>query len=256
MWNALKQCWNYLATLLRIRQAEHADPKVQLEQAIEEAQEQHRRLTEQAANVIANQKQAEIRLNRVLEEHEKANALARQALLLADQEARSGDKIKAGRFNEAAQASATKLLELEREIGDHERALLQATSAAESAKAAVAQNAAMLRKRLAEREHLLHDLDQAKMQEQVNKAMSRISSTIGQDVPTFEEVRAKIEQRRARAESMAEVNGNAVDRAMFEVQQAQTSAEAEARLSQLRSELGLGTRLVESPEGGTEAPAR
>ena len=43
---------------------EKADPKVQLEQAITEAQDQHRRLREQAANVIANQKQTEMRLNR------------------------------------------------------------------------------------------------------------------------------------------------------------------------------------------------
>ena len=42
---------------------ERADPKVQLEQAIAEAQNQHRRLQEQAANVIANQKQGEMRLN-------------------------------------------------------------------------------------------------------------------------------------------------------------------------------------------------
>ena len=35
---------------------ENADPKVQLEQAMAEAQEQHRRLVEQAASVIANQK--------------------------------------------------------------------------------------------------------------------------------------------------------------------------------------------------------
>src|SRR5881409_1301027 len=116
MWKALKTWWKYIATFLRVRHSELADPKVQLQQAIEEAQDQHRRLIEQAASVIANQKQAEIRLNRALEEHEKAKALARQALLLSDQETRSGDPIKAARFNEAAQASATKLLTLERDI--------------------------------------------------------------------------------------------------------------------------------------------
>ena len=43
---------------------EKADPKIQLEQAILEAQDQHRRLKEQAANVIAQQKQTEMRLTR------------------------------------------------------------------------------------------------------------------------------------------------------------------------------------------------
>ena len=54
---------------------EKADPKIQLEQAIIEAQDQHRRLKEQAANVIAQQKQAEMRLNR---SHRGARAAQRQ----------------------------------------------------------------------------------------------------------------------------------------------------------------------------------
>src|SRR5207245_956041 len=113
----------------------------------------------------------------------------RQALLHMYQEMQSGNQAKATRFNEAAEASAAKLLSLERDIRDHEKALLEATSAAERAKQAVAQNAANLQKRLSERESLLGALDQAKMQEELNKAMARISSTIGEDVPTFHEVR-------------------------------------------------------------------
>ena len=62
---------------------ENADPKIQLEQAITEAQDQHRRLKEQAANVIASQKQAELRLNAKMTELEKLNATARQALIMA-----------------------------------------------------------------------------------------------------------------------------------------------------------------------------
>ena len=54
---------------------ERADPKVQLEQAIADAQDQHRRLVEQAANVVANQKQTEMQLNRAMEELEKVSSL-------------------------------------------------------------------------------------------------------------------------------------------------------------------------------------
>ena len=86
MWQTIRRFWKYLAVKLRVRHEERADPKVQLEQAIQEAKEQHKRLTEQAANVIANQKQAQTRLDRALAESEKASASARQALLLADQE--------------------------------------------------------------------------------------------------------------------------------------------------------------------------
>ena len=69
---------------------------MQLEQAIAESQAQHRRLKEQAANVIASQKQAEIRLNGKMTELEKLNANARQALMMAA-DAREGRQRRQGR---------------------------------------------------------------------------------------------------------------------------------------------------------------
>ena len=83
MFKLFRRWWKYLTARLTGSFNERADPKVQLEQAITEAQSQHVRLKEQAANVIANQKQSEIRLNRKLEELEKLNANARQALIMA-----------------------------------------------------------------------------------------------------------------------------------------------------------------------------
>ena len=71
MGKALKRMWKYLTAALTGKFDEMADPKIQLEQAIAEAQDQQRRLKEQAANVIANQKQTEMRLNRVLEENKR-----------------------------------------------------------------------------------------------------------------------------------------------------------------------------------------
>ena len=47
---------------------ENADPKVQIEQAIEDAQRQHQELSQQAAAVIGNQRQLEMQLNRRLNE--------------------------------------------------------------------------------------------------------------------------------------------------------------------------------------------
>ena len=85
MFKTLRRWWKYIGAKLNMSLSERADPKVQLEQAIMEAQEQHRRLREQAANVIANQKQTEMRLNRAMEELEKVNSNARQAVLMADE---------------------------------------------------------------------------------------------------------------------------------------------------------------------------
>src|SRR5712691_948006 len=106
MFKLLRRTWRYMTAALTGRFDELADPKVQLEQAIQEAQDQHRRLTEQAASVIANQKQTEMRLNRALEELEKVNGSARQALVMADDAMKKNDAKKAGEYNQAAEAFA------------------------------------------------------------------------------------------------------------------------------------------------------
>src|SRR2546425_4995930 len=116
MFKLLRRTWRYLTAALTGRFNELADPKVQLEQAIEEAQEQHRRLVEQAANVVANQKQTEMRLNRAMEELEKVNGSARQAVLMADEATRKSDTGKATEYTRAAEAFANRLIAVEREV--------------------------------------------------------------------------------------------------------------------------------------------
>src|SRR5687767_5559180 len=90
MFRFLRRVWKYMTASMRGRFEEMADPKIQLEQAIEESQRQHKMLTEQAANVIAHQKQTEMQLDRTLKEVEKLGASARQALLMADQAQKGG----------------------------------------------------------------------------------------------------------------------------------------------------------------------
>ena len=90
------------------------------------------------------------------------------------------------------------------------------------------------------------------MQEEMNKAMATLSETVGEDVPTFEEVRDKIEARYAKAKGASELTGESVESRMLEVEQAAMNTEANARLAQIRSELGLapaagaGRRAVEA----------
>ena len=86
----LKKRWNYLVAKLSNSHETNADPKVQLEQAISEAKDQHHRLREQAANVVANQKQTEMRINQALEKLEKTNANVRQAVLMAEEAQKAG----------------------------------------------------------------------------------------------------------------------------------------------------------------------
>jgi phage shock protein A len=245
----------YMTALFTGKFNEAADPKIQLEQAIMEAQDQHRRLTEQAANVIANQKQTEMRLNRAMEELEGLNAKARQAVLMADDAQKAGDTKKATELTNAASSFANRLITTEKEVESLKQLHLQASQASDQAKAAVQQNSIVLQKRLTERQKLLSQLDQAKMQEQMNKAMSSLSEAVGQDVPSLEEVRTKIEARYAKAKGMAELEGSSVESRMLEVEQASMNTEAQARLAEIRSKLGISTASApaagEVAEGGT-----
>ena len=213
---------------------------MQLEQAIQEAQEQHRRLTEQAANVIAHQKQTQMRLDRAQEDLDKVTGNARQALLLTDEATSKGDTAKSLEYQQAAESFANRLIALEHEVEGLKTMLLDATQNADAAKSAVQKNSSALQKKLSERQRLLSQLDQAKMQEQMNKAMTQLTATVGEDVPTFEEIREKIEARTARARRAWPISrARRSSHGMMEVEQAQINAEAQARLSQLRTQLGL-----------------
>ncbi len=247
MFKAIRRFWKYLGAKLNSSFNEKADPKIQLEQALMEAQEQHRRLKEQAANVIANQKQTELRLNRAMEELEKLNGNARQAVMMADEAQKKGDAAKAAEYTSAAESFANRLIAIEAEIEDLKNMHLQATQAADQAKHAVSQNSTALQKKLAERQRLLGQLDQAKMAEQMNKAMATLSETVGEDVPTLDEVRDKIEARYAKAKGMSELSETSVESRMLEIEQAAANSEAQGRLAEIRAQLGLAPAGADTP---------
>jgi phage shock protein A len=257
MFKLMRRAWRYTVAKLTGSFEEKADPKVQLEQAIQEAQDQHRRLTEQAANVIANQKQTEMRLNRAMEDLGRLNGSTRQALLMANDAQQRGDGAKSAEYNQAAEGFANRLISVEKQVEDLKTMHLQTTQAADQAKSAVQQNSSALQKKLADRQKLLSQLDQAKMQEQMNKAMATLTETVGQDVPTLDQVRDKIEQRYARALGQSELQGQTVEARMLEVEQATLNTEAQSRLSELRSQLGIAapapSELAASPQQAVPA---
>src|SRR5258708_27327950 len=133
MANPFVKAWKYVMALFNAKIDEHADPKVQIQQAIEEAQRTHQALTQQAAQVIGNQRQLEMRLNRQLADIEKLQVNTRQALTLADQATGAGDSAKAHEYNHAAEAFAAQLVTGEQSVEDlktlHDQALQPAPSA-------------------------------------------------------------------------------------------------------------------------------
>ncbi|MFZ9015776.1 MAG: PspA/IM30 family protein [Ilumatobacteraceae bacterium] len=247
MFKLVRKWWKYLTAKLSGRFDENADPKVQLEQAIAEAQQQHKRLKEQATNVIAGQKQAEIRLNGKLAELERLNANARQALIMSADAAQAGDATKAAQYTSAAETIANQLIQVERDIESLKTMVLESTRAAEQAKSAVAQNSRLLQEKISQKSKLLSQLEQAKMHEEMNEAMAQLNETVGDDVPTLGEVEEKIQARYAKARAVAELSEESVESRVLEIEQATANLEAHARLGELRAELGLPASAEATP---------
>lgn len=236
MANPFKKFWDYLMALFDNKIEENADPKVQIEQAINEAQRQHQALSQQAAAVIGNQRQIEMQLNRRLEDVEKLQANTRQALQLADKARADGDEKKAQEYENAAEAFAAQLVTAEQGVEDTKQLHDQALQQAAAAKQAVERNAAQLQQQVAERSKLLSQLEQAKMQEKVTETMQQMNS-ITSTGPNLDQVRDKIERRYANALGAAELAENSVEGRMAEVEQAGIQMAGHGRLEQIRAEM-------------------
>ncbi|SDT77899.1 PspA/IM30 family protein [Actinoplanes derwentensis] len=251
MANPFVKGWHYMMALFGAKIDEYADPKVQIQQAIEDAQRQHQALVQQAAAVIGNQRQLEMKLSRQMSEVEKLQGMARQALVLADRARASGDEAEAQKYESTAQTLATQLVSGEQSMEDLKTLHDQALGAAGQARKAVENNAMLLQQRIAERSRLLSQLEQAKMQETVAQSLESMSQLAAPgNTPSLDQVRDKIEQRYASAMGRAELASNSVEGRMLEVQKSSLDLAGSSRLEQIRSSMA-GEKLG----GATAQPA-
>lgn len=257
MANPFTKFWNYLMALFDNKIEENADPKIQIEQAIGEAQRQHQELSQQAAAVIGNQRQLEMQLNRRLADVEKLQANTKQALQLADKSRAEGDNAKATEYENAAEAFAAQLVTAEQGVEDTKALHDQALQQAEQAKQAVERNSMKLQQQVAERSKLLSQLEQAKMQEKVAESLQSMNSITDGASPNLEQVREKIERRYSNALGQAELAQNSVQGRMAEVEQAGIQMAGHNRLEQLRAEMGGQLESGQKPaiEKGSSAPS-
>ena len=253
MANGFVKGFKYLGALFSSKVDEYADPKIQIQQAIEDAQRQHQGLSQQAAAVIGNQRQLEMKLNRQLGEIERLQSSARQALVLADDARAKGDLTKAGQYEQAAQATAGQLVTAEQSIEDLKVLHDQSLGAAAQAKQAVERNSMVLQQKIAERTKLLSQLEQAKMQEQASASLRSMTELAAPgNTPSLDEVRDKIERRYANAIGSAELAQNSVQGRMLEIQQATHDMAGASRLEQIRASMGGGAGV--QPQLGANTP--
>ncbi len=254
MANPFVKAWKYLMAAFSSKIDEHADPKVQIQQAIEEAQRQHQALSQQAAAVIGNQRQLEMKLNRQLGEIEKLQSSTRQALVLAQESRGKGDEAKAQQYEQAAESFATQLVTAEKSVEDLKTLHDQSLQAAGQAKQAVERNAVVLQSKITERTKLLSQLEQAKMQEQVSASLQSMTElTAPGSTPSLDEVRDKIERRYANAIGSAELAQNSVQGRMLEVQQSTLDMAGRSRLEQIRASMH-GAPVAGEVTAGEPAP--
>ncbi|MGH3852345.1 MAG: PspA/IM30 family protein [Pseudonocardiaceae bacterium] len=254
MANPFVKSWKYLMAAFSSKIDEHADPKIQISQAIEEEQLKHQKLSQQAAAVIGNQRQLEMKLSRQLGQIEDLQSKARQALVLADDSRGKGDEVKAQQYEQTAELFATQLVTAEQSVDDLKTMHDQALQAAGQAKQAVERNAVMLQQKLTERTKLLSQLEQAKMQEQVSASLRSMSELSAPgNTPSLDQVRDKIERRYATALGSAELAQNSVQGRMLEVQQSTLDMAGRARLDQIRASV-RGAPIAGEVTAGEPAP--
>lgn len=234
---------------------EHADPKVQIEQAISDAKRQHHELSQQAAAVIGNQRQLEMQLNRRLNEVEKLQSNTKQALELSDKARREGDERKAVEYENAAEAFAAQLVTAEQSVEETKQLHDQALKQADQAKQAVERNNMQLQEKFQQRSKLLSQLEQAKMQEKVSESLNSMNNVTNDSSPSLDSVRDKIEQRYSRALGQAELSENSVQNRMHEVKQAGIQMAGHSRLEQIRAEMAGSNSAQQSvTQGQSTAP--
>lgn len=259
MANPFVKAWKYLMALFDSKIEENADPKVQIQQAIEESQRQHQALSQQAAAVIGNQRQLEMQLNRNLNEVEKLQGNVRQALQLSDKARAEGNTQKATEYENAAEAFAAQLVTAEQSIEDTKKLHDQALQQAEAAKKAVERNAMALQQKVAERTKLLSQLEQAKMQEKVAESIQSMNAITSGSTPNLDQVREKIEARYAKALGSAELAENSVQGRMMEIEEAGVQLAGHNRLEQIRAEMAgqltSGSSASQEAIEGAAAPA-
>ena len=235
----LKRLWAYIRSWFRQTAEGAMDPEIEIQSAIDEAKRRDQDLRNQAAKVIAHKTQLESQIEKSASDVGEAREMAKQALLKADEANNAGDQTAVTKWTQAAQSLAMKLQASENNLASLKEQYAVAEGQAQTAKEAVQSNAMSLQELSARRMEMLGTLEQAKMQESVNAAVEAMSSGVTDELPSLDQVEQKIEQRKAEAMAKAELREATPEGAEAELRKAINATEAEAKLDELRAELGL-----------------
>lgn len=257
MANPFTKGWKYMMQSFDSKIDENADPRVQIQQAVAQAKKNHQEISQQAASIIGNRNQLQMKLERLIKSQEDLQAKTRTALQAADKATGAGDAEKAQQFNASAEVLASQLVSVEQELEQTKQAYASAEQAAREAQAHQKQSEARLQEQLAQVSQLESQLNQAKMQEQTAKTMDSMQQFGADDsVPTLDGVRDKIERRYANALGAQELAKDSMTDRMAEIESAGTDLAASSRLEQIRASMAGELEAGSGSEGasGNAAP--
>ena len=236
-----KKWWLYIQSWFKSTSDDMMDPEIEIQVAIDQAKKKNQDLRNQAANIVAHRTQLESKIEKAADEVGETREMAKQAILKAEDAQAAGDAAGVAKWTNIAQAQAMKLQAAENNLTSLKGQYGTAITQADEAKRAVQANAVKLQELSAKQMELLGALQQAKMQETVNAAVESMSTTLDDELPTLESVEDKIEKRKAQAMAKAEIFGATPEGGEVELRQAMNEAQADAKLAELKAELGLST---------------
>ena len=133
------------------------DPEVRLERAILGAQDEHRQLQEQAAELHDERQEVETRLTAVTDEQQDLAAKTAEAWRRAAEAEAAGNPTKVSEHTAAAVSFAGRLAAVERELAELAATVDKIAQASDEATATAVQRAWVLQEQLAEGHRLLEE---------------------------------------------------------------------------------------------------
>src|SRR3984893_1214803 len=236
----LRRAWRYFGAVLERKLEQASNPRIQIEQPIEESKRQHALLTQQAASVVGNERELDIRLTRMLGDIERLRESIEQAIRMEHKARSAGDEKKATHFAGAAEAMAGRLASVEANAGQLNEMRVKASSASLAARAAVEQNVRTLRQKLIGRSSLLTQLEAVRMQERLNAALGSVGELAPAGaVPTLDAIRDKIDKQTAIAIGRGEITSASVEARVLDVETSMIEQQGLRRLEEIRRSIDL-----------------
>lgn len=200
----------------------HADPKIQVEQAMAAMREHHQDLEVAASHVLAQEKMAKMRLADLT----TAEAKYTKSALAAKQQGNL----------DVARTFASKIAGLREQIQSLMTQIPALEEAANQAREAVQESADQLQQKLNEKSTILAQVDQANMQREMAASLKQVSDlTRSNDVPSFEEIKRKVAGQFAEAQASTELSSTSPEVLEMHAHHAQLNSEADQILAELEA---------------------